>query len=101
MRVSPAGDPDHTLEDGCRFVGGGLEVARRVQEQLGQQAGAGPCRGLAIPAAGVADADPVTNDILDSDIDVASDGGRVVAEDEAPGVFRGDGHEIVTKEEGS
>ena len=47
--------------------------------------------------AGVVDGDPIT-DGIDLDIDVAPDDGRVVAEDEALGVFRGDGA-VVTKDE--
>lgn len=44
LRVRPPHDPVHALTDGCGFVGGGVDVARRVKKQEGQRAGAGPCR---------------------------------------------------------
>ena len=70
--------PYHTLEDGCRCVDGGLEVARRVGKQLGEQAKVGPCRDPAIPAAGVVDGDPIIDDIdLGADVG-AHEEGRVV-----------------------
>ena len=53
--VRPAGDPEHMLEEGRRFVDGGLEVHRRVEKQFGKQARAGPCRDFAIPAVGEAE----------------------------------------------
>lgn len=97
--VRPAVDPEHVLGDGCRFVGGGVQVARGAKKQLGQRAGVGPRRGPAVPAVGVADGDPIVDDNLESNDD-SEQHRRVVGDDEAPGVFRGDGHEVAMKGEG-
>ena len=49
-----------------------MEVARRTAKQLGLRAVAGPTRDPAIPAAGVADGGPLTND-LELDVDVGDE----------------------------
>ena len=112
MGDKPAEHPAHTLVEGCRFAHGEKEVARRVKKQLGQQAKAGPCRDLAILAAGVVDGDPIIDDFdLDGDFPggafsapgggaiIAPQEDRVITGDEAFGALRGDSG-AVTKEEG-
>lgn len=94
--VRPPDGPEHILIDRCRFDDGGVGVARRAKKQEGQGAGVGPGGGPAIPAAVVADGDPIIDDNLDLDRDIEQDS-RVVTEDEALGVLRGDGA-VVTEE---
>ena len=89
LRVRPAEDPRHTLVAGCRMAGG-LEVARRAEKQLGQVAGAGPCRDPATQASGVADGHPIIDDFdLDADVE---DGGAFSVLGACPG-------DVLTKEE--
>ena len=64
-----------------------------MKKQFGERVAAGLCRDPAIPAAGVVDVGPVTDDDLALDDDVAP-GDRVVPEDETPGV----GNRVVTKD---
>ena len=76
LRVRLIIDPKHTLAEGCMFEDGGVEVARRATSQLGLRAAAGPARDLAIQAEGVADGDPIIDD-LDLDMDVEGEDGVV------------------------
>ena len=69
LRVRPETDFDHTLEDGCRFVDGGFEVARRRRNDFGEPAHAGFCKDFVIPVGGAADRVFVSDNIK-SDIDV-------------------------------
>ena len=103
-----AEDPRHTLEDSCRYVYGEDEVYRRNKEELGQRTKAGPCRDPAIPAVGVADGNPIIDDLgLDIDVDDAISAlgvmttpvdDRVATGEETLGIMRG-GVFVVTKEE--
>ena len=43
VKCKPAGDPEHTLRDGCRHSVGEIEVVRRATKKLGQNTKAGPC----------------------------------------------------------
>lgn len=70
LETNFATDPDHTLEEGCRFVDDGLEVSRRMKKQLGEQAEAGPCRDVAIPAVGEADVRPITDGNFELDANI-------------------------------
>ena len=71
-------------------MAGGLEVARRAEKQLGQVAGAGPCRDPATQASGVADGHPIIDDFdLDADVE---DGGAFSVLGACPG-------DVLTKEE--
>ena len=88
-------DTKHTLIQGCRYEDGGVEIARWTKKQLGLQAVAGPVRDLATPAAGIADGDPITDD-LTLDEDVGDEGIGAVS---APNA--GSRDSIVTKEERS
>ena len=91
LRLRPIIDPRHTLTERCRFEDGGVEVARRTKKQPGLQAGAKPVKDPTIQAAGVADGDPVTDDLhLDEDVEVA-DGAVSAQSASASG-------QIVTKE---
>ena len=85
-------------------------VARRMEKELGEPAKAGPCRDLAIFAAGRTDLRPITDDDSGSDAEVRLEGGerttqeeeeeddRVLAEEETFGILRNVGL-VVTKEE--
>ena len=88
LRVRPHDDLDHALAVGCRYADGGKEVARSVKKQQGQTAGVGPARGPAIPAAGVADRDPITDDIeFDADVGgaISAPGGGGLSPPQASG----------------
>ena len=97
--VRPHDDPDRTLVSGCRCADGGNEVVRRVKKQFGQQAGAGFVRDFAIPAVGVADGDPITDDIdLDAEVGgvISALGGGAISA--LQGSVSG-GRRVVAKEE--
>ena len=95
----PYHDSAHTLEEGCRFAVGGLEVARRAKKQVGQRAGAGPCRDPAIPASGVADGAPITDDLgLEPDVPAVDD--EAAPEEEPFGILKGPGRAVTKEEQG-
>ena len=94
LRRRPTTDSKHTLEEGCRFADGGAEVQRRAKKQLGLKAAAGPCRDPAIPAAGVADGDPITDDLsLDREVEAEDEDVVISASGTRVGTL------VVTKEE--
>ena len=108
--MKPRDHPEHTLTRGCRYAeDGGVVPSRRLKQQLGVRAGAGPARDPMIPAAGVADTRPVTDDDLELDIDVPSKyednsrsidvDDRVAIEEETIGILGALGRQAVTKEE--
>ena len=81
-----------------------------MEKQPGEKAKAGPIRDPATPAAGVADGNPITDDIdLDVDVDgvVSAFGGvictpgedRVATEEEILGIMLGGDAGVVTKAE--
>ena len=70
LRVRPAIDPAHTLEGGCTFAGGGLDIARRMGKEQGEHAKAGPRRDAAIPAGWVAGISLFRCDDLHPDVHV-------------------------------
>ena len=108
FRRRPANDLEHALFDGCRRSVGEIEVARRLEKELGERAKAGPCRDPAIFAAGRADLRPIIDDDLGLDADVRFEVGartpaeeeedRATIEEETPGIRKNLGR-VVTKEE--
>ena len=87
LRTRPPEDSSHTLGEGCRFADGGLEKTRRAKKQQGERARAGPVRDPAIPAGGVADISPVTDDDLGLDLDVPTEYDEALREDETLGIL--------------
>ena len=43
LEARPPTDPDHILEDGGRFAGGGPEVVRRTKKDFGEKLKRGGC----------------------------------------------------------
>ena len=81
---------------------------RRRKKELGQKVQAVPCRDLAIPAAGIADGGPITDDVdLDLGVDGAISapgavsapvGDQAIIDEDAFGMLRF-GNSVATKEE--
>ena len=99
LRTRLPHDSAHVLEKGCRFADDGLEVARRTKKQVGQRAGAGPCRDPAIPASGAVDGASATDD-LGLGIDGLTAYDEAIPAEASLGIFKACGRVAVKEEKG-